>query len=55
MECDGIERAAGITLGSFLTVKSGERYNLTFQQFINHNKCDLWFDDLGTSIEIVTK
>jgi hypothetical protein len=34
MECDGIERAAGITLGSLLPVKSGERYNLTFQQFI---------------------
>jgi hypothetical protein len=40
MECDGIERAAGITLGSLLPVKSGERYNLTFQQFINHNKCE---------------
>jgi hypothetical protein len=41
MECDGIERPAGIELDSVLLVKSGERYNLTFQQFINHNKCDL--------------
>jgi hypothetical protein len=30
MECDGIERAAGIALGSLLPVKSGEPYNLTF-------------------------
>jgi hypothetical protein len=40
MECDGIERAAGITLGSLLTVKSGERYNLTFHEITNHNKCE---------------
>jgi hypothetical protein len=40
MEYDGIERAAGIALGSLLPVKSGERYNLTFQQLINHNKCE---------------
>jgi hypothetical protein len=38
MECGGIERAAGIALGSLLRVKSSERYKLTFQQFINHNK-----------------
>jgi hypothetical protein len=34
MENDEIERAAGVALGSLLPAKSGERYNLTFQQFI---------------------
>jgi integrase len=34
MENDEIERAAGVALGSLLPAKSGDRYNLSFQQFM---------------------